>query len=126
MKNVKFIFNCRLSVGRFRPAWRHLSSYLRSIHGFFQSGPQLVLQLVILAKDVRIHSLDEVVTHVWEHGFTSMDVWSDFLADKPARWYWGLIQVYSLALSFLSVLQNAVQFNEWDKRRHTLHRWVTF
>ena len=110
-------------MGRFRPAWRHLSAYLRSIHGFFQSGPQLVLQLVILAKDVRIHSLDDVVAHVSEHGFTlDVDVWSEFLADKPARWYWGLIQVYSLALSFLSVLQNAVQFNEWEKRRHTLHR----
>ena len=44
------------------------------------------------------------------------------LADKPARWYWGLIQVYSLAFSFASLLQTCVQFNEWPKRRHTPHK----
>ena len=30
----------------------------------------------------------------------------------------------SLFLSFLSVLQTLIQFNEWSKRRHTLHRMV--
>ena len=109
----------RLSIGRFRPAWRHLSVYLRSIHGFFQSSPQLVLQLVILAKGIRIHSLAQTIEQLEEHGGEGF---LDYLAAKPWRWYWGLIQVYSLALSFLSVLQTAVQFNEWEKRRHTLHR----
>ncbi len=31
-------------------------------------------------------------------------------------------QAISLLLSFLSVLQTLIQFNEWSKRRHTLHR----
>ena len=33
-------------------------------------------------------------------------------------------QVVSVVLSFLSVLQTLIQFNEWSKRRHTLHRLV--
>ena len=44
------------------------------------------------------------------------------LAEKPAVWYWGLIQVYSILLSFASLLQTCVQFNEWPKRRHTPHK----
>ena len=35
-----------------------------------------------------------------------------------------IFQVVSLVLSFLSVLQTLIQFNEWSKRRHTLHRMV--
>lgn len=33
-------------------------------------------------------------------------------------------QVVSLVLSFLSSLQTMIQFNEWSKRRHTLHRMI--
>ena len=41
--------------------------------------------------------------------------------DKPLRWYWGLIQLYSLVFSALSFLQTAIHFN---KRRHTLHKFM--
>ena len=45
-----------------------------------------------------------------------------FTSGRPAVWYWGLIQVYSIVLSFASLLQTCVQFNEWPKRRHTPHK----
>ena len=45
-----------------------------------------------------------------------------FITGRPAVWYWGLIQVYSIVLSFASLLQTCVQFNEWPKRRHTPHK----
>ena len=45
-----------------------------------------------------------------------------FTLGRPAVWYWGLIQVYSIVLSFASLLQTCVQFNEWPKRRHTPHK----
>ena len=47
-----------------------------------------------------------------------------YLAGQNLKWFWGLIQVYSVVLSFVSVLQTSVQFNEWEKRRHTLHRYL--
>lgn len=47
-----------------------------------------------------------------------------FLPDKPLRWYWGLIQFYSLVFSLVSLLQTLIHFNEWPKRRHTLHRFM--
>jgi hypothetical protein len=47
-----------------------------------------------------------------------------YLSEKPLVWYWGLIQVYSIFFSFSSLLQTCVQFNEWPKRRHTMHKML--
>ena len=119
--------------------WAEECAYLRAVEGFLQSGPQLVLQLVIVFKGVLIHSLRDTMKMVLEDGVWDWDFFRGKRArhpnartaslmlipppaDKPARWYWGLIQVYSLALSFASLLQTCVQFNEWPKRRHTPHK----
>ena len=111
----------RICCARFRPKWRQLSVYLRSIQGFLQSAPQLVLQVIILAKGVHIHSLEQAVSVLSGSGY-DLQALADYMAAKPLKWYWGLIQVYSIGFSFLSILQTYVQFNEWEKRRHTLHR----
>ena len=33
-------------------------------------------------------------------------------------------QIYCWVFCFLSILQTMIQFNEWSKRRHTLHRMI--
>ena len=38
-------------------------------------------------------------------------------ADKPLRWYWGLLQLASIIISFISLTQTLVYFNECEKRR---------
>ena len=102
---------------------KQLSVYLRSLQGFLQAAPQLVLQLVILFKGVYIHSLHNSIEVFIESEY-DFQVLKEYMSHKPLGWYWGLIQVYSLIFSFLSLLQTCVQFNEWEKRRHTLHRML--
>jgi hypothetical protein len=46
------------------------SHYLRAIEGFFEAGPQLVLQLLIIFKGVVIHSFRDLLKHILEDGFT--------------------------------------------------------
>lgn len=109
------------------PRWRQEAAYLRFIHGFVQSAPQLVLQSVIFLKGIHIHSLHHSMEAVQlalkdEEKGSVIEALVALTNDKPLRWYWGLIQVFSLLMSFISVLQTMIQFNEWDKRRHTLHR----
>ena len=104
------------------------AEYLRFIHGFLQSAPQLVLQSVILLKGIHIHSLHQTVEAIQkalaDEDMTLVQAFTFLTQDRPIKWYWGLIQVASLLLSFLSTLQTLIQFNEWSKRRHTLHRLV--
>lgn len=82
--------------------WRVEAAYLRFIHGYLQSVPQLLLQSVIVFKGVHIHSLHHTVEAIQrallddgqEGGSLSvMDALSQLIQDKPLRWYWGLIQV---------------------------------
>jgi len=104
--------------------WHHHAIYLRCIQGFLQAAPQLVLQTLILFKGIHIHSLSEVVQLLRAQPTFDFNVlWNEVVvAEHSLKWYWGLIQVYSLIFSFVSVIQTCVQFNEWDKRRHTIHR----
>ena len=76
-----------------------------------------------MAKGVHIHSLAETLQILDESEYDLAHL-LQVLGAKPWRWYWGLIQVFSLVSSFVSVLQTYVQFNEWEKRRHTLHRML--
>jgi len=107
------------------PRWRAEAEYLRFIHGFLQSAPQLLLQSVILLKGIHIHSLHEVVEAIQlsiEDQNSIIESITLLISTKPLRWYWGLIQLVSLVMNFISILQTLIQFNEWSKRRHTLHR----
>jgi len=112
------------------PKWKPEAEYLRFIHGFVQSAPQLLLQSIILLKGVHIHSLHDTIETVQVslksgEGFDStISAISALTSDKPLRWYWGLIQIYCWVFCFLSILQTMIQFNEWSKRRHTLHRLI--
>ena len=78
------------------PRWRAEAEYLRFIHGFLQSAPQLLLQSVILLKGIHIHSLHEVVEAIQlaiEDQNSIIDSITLLISTKPLRWYWGLIQV---------------------------------
>ena len=123
-----FIFDYRLIASDCKRKWRMEAEYLRFIHGFLQSAPQLVLQSVILLKGIHIHSLHQTVEAIQkalaDEDMTLVQAFTFLTQDRPIKWYWGLIQVVSLLLSFLSTLQTLIQFNEWSKRRHTLHRLV--
>ncbi len=130
----------RLIGSHCQPRWLQEAHYLRAIEGFIQAGSQLILQLVIVYQGVLIHSFRDLLKHILEGDFSweffdgkrssapivcladSCEINVLLFADKPLRWYWGLIQLYSLVLSALSFLQTCVHFNEWPKRRHTCHR----
>ncbi|XP_023331852.1 uncharacterized protein LOC111703981 isoform X2 [Eurytemora carolleeae] len=45
-------------------------------------------------------------------------------AEHPNRWYWGLIQVYSLFFSVISLIQTIVYFNECEKKSSSIWRLV--
>ena len=91
--------------------WHKESTYLRFIQGFFQSAPQLIIQAVIMTKGILIHSLRELVDNV--QVFLASPVQDQTLANilditisgKTLRWFWGLIQLYSIVASFLSLMQ---------------------
>ena len=81
------------------PKWKPEAEYLRFIHGFVQSAPQLLLQSIILLKGVHIHSLHDTIETVQvslksgEGLDSTITAISALTSDKPLRWYWGLIQV---------------------------------
>ncbi|XP_040569183.1 uncharacterized protein [Lepeophtheirus salmonis] len=106
-----------MAGSQWQPRWKKEGDYLRWIQGLTQSGPQLLLQTVIVLRGVLIHSFAEVM-----HKLLQGDDDFSYLREKDPRWFWGLIQVASLFFSFLSLLQTVVHFNEWEKRRHTLQR----
>lgn len=58
----------RLIGSHCQPRWLPEASYLRAVQGFLQSGPQLVLQTVVVAKGVVIHSLRDVLKQVLDEG----------------------------------------------------------
>lgn len=84
------------------PRWHHEAAYLRFIHGFVQSAPQLVLQCVIVLKGVHIHSLHQTVEAIQsalkEENVSVIQALLALTAEKPLRWFWGLIQVHIQAL----------------------------
>lgn len=109
-----------MALGSIHQPCEREAMYLRSLEGFLTAAGQLILQLVVLGRGVLIHSLASLVNHLitgnQEHPG------QHFLADKPLRWYWGLIQLYTIISSFISLLQTAVHFNEWEKKRPSLWR----
>jgi len=88
------------------PKWKPEAEYLRFIHGFVQSAPQLLLQSIIMLKGVHIHSLHDTIETVQVslksgEGLESIiSAISALTLDKPLRWYWGLIQVSDKCYGF--------------------------
>ena len=70
--------------------------------GLFESGPELVLQLVIVLHGVHVQDMA-------------------LIGDEEARWTWpwfrGVLQIFSMICSFASLLATLVYFND-DQRRH--------
>jgi hypothetical protein len=92
------------------------------LQGFVAATGQLILNLVVLGRGVLIHSLAQGI-----HFLTTPDEEQRLQfgeADRPVRWYWGLIQVVSLLFSFLSLLQTVIYFNECEKRRISFLRLI--
>ena len=90
------------------------------MQGFLAATGQLVLNLIVLGRGVLIHSLAQGI-----HYLITSDEEQRLqfeAADRPLRWYWGLIQVVSLVFSFLSLLQTVIYFNECEKRRISILR----
>ena len=96
-ENYKFL--SRIVASDCIPKWKPEAEYLRFIHGFVQSAPQLLLQSIILLKGVHIHSLHDTIETVQvslksgEGLDSTISAISALTSDKPLRWYWGLIQV---------------------------------
>jgi hypothetical protein len=105
--------DCQTRKGR----WHKESAYLRCLQGFFQSAPQLILQSVILTKGILIHSLRELIdnVHIYLASPVQDQAFSTLLevtfSEKPLKWFWGLIQVYSIVASFISLIQVHVSCN---------------
>jgi hypothetical protein len=99
--------DCQTRKGR----WHKESAYLRCLQGFFQSAPQLILQSVILTKGILIHSLRELIdnVHIYLASPVQDQAFSTLLevtfSEKPLKWFWGLIQIYSIVASFISLMQ---------------------
>jgi len=111
-----------LALGSCHPACKREAMYLRSLEGFVAAAGQVVLSLVVLSRGVLIHSLAQTI-----HFLTTPDPEQreSFLnAERPPRWYWGLIQVVSLLFSIVSLLQTVVYFNECEKRRLSAWRLI--
>jgi hypothetical protein len=79
------------------PRWRQEATYLRFLHGFVQSSPQLILQCVIILRGVHIHSLEQTVEAVQlalkDNKASVLEYVINLISTKPIKWYWGLIQV---------------------------------
>ena len=75
------------------------AEYLRFIHGFLQSAPQLLLQSVILFKGIHIHSLHQTMEAIQkavaDENMTLVQAFTFLTQDRPVRWYWGLLQVWA-------------------------------
>ncbi len=105
--------DCQTRKGR----WHKESAYLRCLQGFFQSAPQLILQSVILTKGILIHSLRELIdnVHIYLASPVQDQAFSTLLevtfSEKPLKWFWGLIQIYSIMASFISLMQVRVPCN---------------
>ena len=96
------------------PRWRAEAEYLRFIHGFLQSAPQLLLQSVILLKGIHIHSLHEVVEAIQlaiEDQNSIIDSITLLISTKPLRWYWGLIQVKKIFSLYLTISEFVLNEN---------------
>ena len=50
--------------------WQQEADYLRSIQGFLQSGPQLVLQIIIVLRGALIHSFRDTMRTLLEEGLS--------------------------------------------------------
>ena len=59
--------------------------------GFVAAAGQVVLSLVVLSHGVLIHSLAQTVHYLTTPDPQQRDQF--LMADRPPRWYWGLIQV---------------------------------
>jgi hypothetical protein len=93
---------CRLIGADCQPRWKAEAHYLRAVQGFLQSGPQVVLQLVLLLKGVIIHSLRDTIRHLLESkGFE----WSFFTGKRSN----GLQYIIMLGVSSSSNSTNRIK-----------------
>lgn len=104
-----------LALGSCHSACKREAMYLRSLEGFVSAAGQLILNLVVLGHGVLIHSLAQGIHFLTTPDQEQRDQFKGSV--RSLRWYWGLIQVASLLISFLSLLQTVVYFNECEKRR---------
>merc|ERR1719189_475896 len=99
--------------------------YLRSLEGFIAAAGQLILNLVVLGHGVIIHSLAQLISYLTIATPADSEQKQQFEEmERPLKWYWGLIQLISLAVSFLSLLQTVFYFNECEKRRLSCVRMI--
>jgi len=111
-----------LALGSCHPACKREAMYLRSLEGFVAAAGQVVLSLVVLSRGVLIHSLAQTIHYLTTDDPQQRETFLE--AERPIRWYWGLIQAASLVLSLVSLLQTVVYFNECEKRRLSAWRLI--
>jgi len=109
-----------IALGSCHTACRREAMYLRSLEGFIAAAGQLILNLVVMGHGVLIHSLAQ-----WIHYLTTTDqkmIEQFEQMEFNIKWYWGLVQLVSLVVSFISLLQTVLYFNECEKRRFSCVR----
>jgi len=111
-----------MALGSCHTACKREAMYLRSLEGFIAAAGQVILSLVVLGHGVIIHSLAQWISYLTTPDTEVRQQFEEM--ELPIKWYWGLIQLVSLTVSFLSLLQTVVYFNECEKRRMSCVRMI--
>jgi len=114
-----------MALGSCHTACKREAMYLRSLEGFIAAAGQVILNLVVLGQGIIIHSLAQLISYLTIATPADSEQKQQFEEmERPLKWYWGLIQLVSLAFSFLSLLQTVFYFNECEKRRLSCVRMI--
>ena len=111
-----------MALGSCHTACKREAMYLRSLEGFIAAAGQMVLNLVVLGHGVIIHSLAQWISYLTTPDAELRQQFEEM--ELSVKWYWGLIQLVSLLVSFISLLQTVLYFNECEKRRMSFLRMI--